>query len=174
MLEIGFHERETALEFVTLQFEHLRRERDENVRASRDADHKAAALILDRLRDRAESDGTRFSGYAPVLIAVATRIATERNPIALVNALEEGVEALSLNDIVDDILDREKTKLEGLEFEDSELQEGLYGKAEQVEITRSQTGRGHDHRLRCSAVSSRRKRSSELGRARSCGRRSSR
>ena len=133
VLEIGFHERETAFEFVTLQVEHLRRERDENVRASRDADHTAATLVLDRLRDRAESDGTRFSGYAPVLIAVATRIATERNPIALVNALEEGVEALSLNDIVDDILDREKTKLERLEFEDSELQEGLYGKAEQVD-----------------------------------------
>ena len=133
VLEIQFHGRESALDFVMRRIANTRTEQRENVKAAADADKKAALHILDSLEQQAAVDGDRFVGYAPVLIAVSKRVALERNPMALVRGFEDGAEVLSLNDIVDTILERERAKLDRLEFTDPALQGTLYGKDEQVE-----------------------------------------
>lgn len=145
VLEIQFYRRDTALSFVTRQVTGFREEQKENVLASASADRRAAALILDRFGTQTESDdGGRFVGYAPVLIAVSKRIAAERNPMALVQTLESGADAVSLNSIVDAILEREQSKLNPLEFSDPLLKNVLYGKGEQVDRLISEVYRlGH-------------------------------
>ena len=133
VLEIQFHGHESALDFVVRRIASARTEQGENVEAAADADRKAARHILDSLEQQAEVDGDRFVGYAPVLIAVSKRVAAERNPMALAQGFEREAEVLSLNDIVDAILERERTKLEPLGFTDPALKGRLYGKDEQVE-----------------------------------------
>ncbi len=133
ILEIQFHDRQAALEFVMCRIADTREAHGENAIAAADADERAANLILDSLAKQAQVDGKKFVGYAPVLIAVSKRIAAERNPMALVQDLEHGAEALALTHIVDAILDREKTKLERLEFSDPTLKERLYTTDEQIE-----------------------------------------
>ena len=133
VLEIQFHGPDAALEFVMRRIASARNEKGEDVNATADADRRAAAEILRSLGRHAQVDGNRFVGYAPVLIAVAKRVAAERNPMALVQALELGADALSLNGIVDAIIDRERSKLDQLEFTDPQLKDQLYGKAEQIE-----------------------------------------
>lgn len=112
VLEIRFHGPDAALEFVMRRIASARKEKGEDVNATADADRRAAAEILRSLGRHAQVDGNRFVGYAPVLIAVAKRVAAERNPMALVQALEQGADALSLNGIVDAIIDRERSKLD--------------------------------------------------------------
>lgn len=133
VLEIQFHGRDAALEFVTRRIASDRECKGEDVNAAAEADMRAALQILESLGTQAHNDGDKFVGYAPVLIAVAKRVAAERNPMALVQTLERGQEALSLNGIVDAIMERETSKLEPLAFEDSALKDILYGKAEQIE-----------------------------------------
>lgn len=133
VLEIQFYGHDTALKFVTRRVADLREAHGEDVNAAADADRRAVIRILESLENQARADGDRFVGYAPVLIAVSKRVAAERNPMALLQALEGGVDALSLNSIVDAILERERTKLNRLEFANSDLKDQLYGKDEQVE-----------------------------------------
>ena len=133
VLEIQFYGNDAALEFATRRIADDREENGEDVNASAAADRRAVTQILERLENQTQAGGDRFVGYAPVLIAVSKRVAAERNPMALVSDLEGGAEALSLNSIVDAILEREKTKLDRLEFADPDLKERLYDKNEQVE-----------------------------------------
>ena len=133
VLEIQFHGPDAALEFVMRRIASARNEKGDDANATADADRRAAAEILRSLGRHAQIDGNRFVGYAPALIAVAKRVAAERNPMALVQALERGADALSLNGIVDAIIERERSKLDQLEFTDPELRDQLYGKAEQIE-----------------------------------------
>lgn len=133
VLEIQFHGPDAAIELVTRRISHIRNKNNENEISTRHADRRSAEKILQNLAFQANDDGDRFVGYAPVLIAVAKRISGERNPQVLLQALESGVESLSLNQIVDDILERERSKLDPLEFSDPGLKEHLYGKTEQVE-----------------------------------------
>ncbi|MDE2706089.1 MAG: hypothetical protein OXI35_13550, partial [Gemmatimonadota bacterium] len=133
VLEIQFYGSEAALEFVTRRIASDRAAKGDDVNAAADADMRAASRILLSLGTQAHTDGEKFVGYAPVLIAVAKRVAAERNPMALVQALERGQEALSLNGIVDAIMERETAKLERLEFGAQDLKAALYGRAEQIE-----------------------------------------
>ena len=133
VVEIKFHGPDSALDFAMRRIASARAERGENVEAAADADEGAARHILSSLEQQAEVDGDKFVGYAPVLIAVSKRVAAERNPMALVQGLKRGVSVLSLNDIVDAILERERTKLEPLVFTDPALKGLLYSKDEQVE-----------------------------------------
>ena len=133
VLEIKFHGPEAALEFIARRIIGIRTDNGEDVSATADADRRAAAVILEGLGKHAQVDGNRFVGYAPVLIAVAKRVAAERNPMALVQALERGTDALSLKEIVDAIVDRERSKLDPLDFTDPHLKGQLYAKTEQVE-----------------------------------------
>ena len=132
-LSLKFHGHDASLEFVVRRIASIREEQGEDVNASAHADRRASALVIESFGEQAQVDGDRFVGYAPVLIAVAKRVAAERNPVALVQALERGAEVLSLNGIVDAILDRERSKLDRLDFTDQGLKERLYGKDEQVE-----------------------------------------
>ena len=133
VIEIQFYGPESALDFVMRRIASARRDQGDNVAAAADADGKAARYILSNLEHHAEGDGDRFVGYAPVLIAVAKRVAAEPNPMALVQEFEHGTEVLSLNDIVDAILERERTKLAPLVFTDPAVKGQLYSKDEQVE-----------------------------------------
>ena len=133
IIEIKFHGPASALDFVMRRIGSARAERGENIAAAADADAKAARYILSSLEQQAEVDGDKFVGYAPVLIAISKRVAAERNPMALVQGFERGAAGLSLNDIVDAILERERTKLEPLVFTDPALKKLLYSKDEQVE-----------------------------------------
>lgn len=94
----------------------------------------AAALFVDGLEKLATLDGTRFAGYAPVLEAVATVLATVSNPARLSSAVEETLQGRVLHDIAHRILSREATKLrDALPAEIPDSARGkLYGDEEQL------------------------------------------
>ena len=78
VLEIGYFNEERAVEFTYARMRALKK----------DSSHAAVAkdaieLLLKKLRAQTKDDGDTFSGYAPVLQAVAGRVAFEDNPSAL-------------------------------------------------------------------------------------------
>lgn len=128
VLEIGYYDQENALEFALLHF-------DTAVPsdAHKDIGREAIKLLLERLREDTRSDGDRFSGYAPVLQAVADRVTGEANRGALVAQIKKGDQPVTLQTIVDSILKREQGKLSQLTFEDSSLLSRLYNPQEQLQ-----------------------------------------
>jgi len=128
VLEIGYYSREDSVDFAESHLRYLR----EGNQYSR-VDRQALELLLDRLREQTESDGDRFAGYAPVLQAVAERVAKEGNPASLVSEIKKGEQLVTLRTIVLAILERERTKLERLPFEHSELDAVLYTPQEQLD-----------------------------------------
>lgn len=89
-------------------------------------------LILSRLREQTESEGDRFAGYVPVLQAVADHVAAGKNPAALVAQLETGDQLVTLLTVAATILDRERSKLETLVFENPKVKDDLYRPDEQL------------------------------------------
>jgi len=73
--------------------------------------NSAAAAFVQGLQDVTASDGARFSGYAPVLEAVATVLSGVPNPSSLGSVVEEVLRGQVLQHIADRILAREATKL---------------------------------------------------------------
>jgi hypothetical protein len=71
----------------------------------------AAGRFVAGLEDATGSDGARFAGYAPVLEAVATVLAEVTNPAGLSEALQEAMQGQILQQLADQILAREATKL---------------------------------------------------------------
>lgn len=135
ILEIQFYAEDAALEFTKRQIADMRAGAA-NPRATADADAKAAMQILKRLAAQAQTEDHEqhgFVGYAPVLIAVAKRVANETNPSALVAELEAGKAEVSLASIADWILNREQTKLDSLVFHDTTLNSKLYSPNEQID-----------------------------------------
>ena len=129
VLEIGYYGTEASTEFAETTL--LERHPERLPFASVDRD--ALALLLERLRSQTEGDENRFAGYAPVLQAVAERVASEVNPITLINELQEGSQApLTLQSITSSILQREQGKLEQIELQDPTLHEKLYTPEEQL------------------------------------------
>ena len=137
ILEIDYFDKERALEFVKKRMRHIRGET-----GSREPDVRAAALILEKLPNqtlkggKAEA-GREFSGYSPVLIAVAERVAAPKdsgdvNPQKLIAQIEQGREAITLQDIADAIMEREQSKLAGLKLQDPKLSATLYIPKEQI------------------------------------------
>lgn len=94
---------------------------------------RSLELILKGLRSQTQGDGDRFAGYAPVLAAVATRVSRETNPAALISSIESREQALTLREIVNAILERERSKLGTLKFEDESLSTEAYKAGEQIE-----------------------------------------
>jgi hypothetical protein len=94
---------------------------------------QAVELLLERLRSQTETDGDRFAGYAPVLQAVATRVAKDSNPGALVAQIKGGTQPITLQEVGASILERERTKLEPLAFEGAGIKERLYLPQEQLD-----------------------------------------
>ena len=127
VLEIGYFEVEDAIEFAVakLRVDHPKRSHPQT-------DRRAIVLLLERIRNQTESDGDRFAGYAPVLQAVAEQVSREENTGALVAAIEKGVQSITLHDVASSILERERTKLESLNFEDPDLSRRLYLQDEQM------------------------------------------
>lgn len=128
VLEIGYYGPEAAVDFTEAR---LRAARPNSPHAK--AERRAVELLLTRLREQTESDGDRFAGYAPVLQAVADRVAKDANPSALVAQIEKGAHPVTLRGVVSAILERECGKLGGLPFEDPKLADILYSPVEQLD-----------------------------------------
>ena len=128
LLEIGYYDHDGSNAFVRsrivsqLPKTHTRR-----------CGSMLLVCYLDGLREQADSDGDRFSGYAPVLVAVAERVARDSNPSALIQGIKSGHRAITLQGVVDAILDREHRKLRTLPFKDGSLAQQLYTKKEQLD-----------------------------------------
>ena len=127
VLEIGYYSIEDAIEFTQ---EKLRVDNSERLHP--DTDKRAISLLLERIRSQTESDGDRFAGYAPVLQAVAEQVGKEGNPAALVADIERGKQPVTLQHVATSILERERTKLEPLSFENPNLAQVLYLADEQL------------------------------------------
>lgn len=127
VIEIGYYGPDASIEFAV---EQLRAMRPDTQHA--DVERKAITSLLQKLRSQTESDGDRFAGYAPVLKAVAERVADVGNPAALIAEIERGEKPVTLQTVVAAILDRERTKLHALHFHDPRLKEVLYSAQEQL------------------------------------------
>ena len=132
VLEIGFYDKYQAAQFTRIQARHIRKEKHE-----REPDGRAIDLILDRIRGQAKEDADSFSGYSPVLIAVARWVADPNNPgnqntQLLISSILRGTTQISVTDIANSILTREQNKLDNLVLEDDRLRSELYGPEEQL------------------------------------------
>ena len=130
VLEIGFFEPDDALNFAYMK---LRERKPDN--SYETAERKALRILLQQLRDQTETDGDRFAGYAPVLQAVADRVARETNAMGFVSELEQGIQdgQVTVRSIAYAILEREQGKLARLSLEDKSLIDILYSPEEQLE-----------------------------------------
>ena len=127
VLEIGYYDSDSAIRFAEILLRSLKSDSPHT-----EPEREAIVLLLEKLRAQTETDGDRFAGYAPVLQAVANRVATERNPSALVADVKKGEQLVTLQSIVDAILDRERGKLNPLQFEDHKIAGLLYRRDEQL------------------------------------------
>ena len=130
VLEIGYYGFEESVEFADA------RVKEENPSGRHPTvEREALELLLQRLRDQTGGDGDRFAGYAPVLSAVASRVARETNPHGLKADVQQGAQPVTLQTVVEAILERERSKLDGLRqsFEDQGLAATLYSAEEQLD-----------------------------------------
>lgn len=137
VLEIGYYGEEGAVDFALAALRSILLQRGKlsplDYKAREDADKIAVSALLKGLREQTKNDGDRFSGYAPVLLAVAERVAQETNPAKLVADINKGDEPITLQTITTAILEREHSKLESLEFEVPSVRDTLYSHEEQMD-----------------------------------------
>jgi len=129
VLEIGYFDRQMSFDFAISKLKNICTEE----RPFYEADNRAVALLLDKLREQTEGEGDRFAGYAPVLQAVAERVVRESNPASLIARIDKGEEGVSLLSVARAILERDRSKLMSLNFEDKELKNVLYSPEEQLD-----------------------------------------
>ncbi|MYH31203.1 MAG: hypothetical protein F4137_20725, partial [Acidobacteria bacterium] len=127
VLEISYYDEQASLSFAKARVRHT-----SAAPAHLPVQFQAVELLLSQLRQQTENDGDSFAGYAPVLLAVADRVVKERNASALLSAIQRGQQSVTLQSVVNAILDREQTKLESLPLEDSGLLKRLYLPSEQL------------------------------------------
>ncbi|MER8622878.1 hypothetical protein [Mesorhizobium sp. M1143] len=127
ILEVGYYDLETSVEFAVAALQAKRPEKQVSV-----TEREALQLILGRLREQTKGDGDRFAGYAPVLQAVADHVNAEKNPAVLVARLESGEQPVTLLTVANAILERERGKLDTLAFENASVREQLYSPSEQL------------------------------------------
>lgn len=72
---------------------------------------KAVTSLVDHLTSETSGDGRQFAGYAPVLEAVATVIASESNPGKIDDAIESIFKGQVLGRVTSEVMDREAGKL---------------------------------------------------------------
>lgn len=72
---------------------------------------KAASSLVDHLTNETSADGRQFAGYAPVLEAVATVIASESNPAKIDDAIESIFKGQVLGRVTSEVMIREAGKL---------------------------------------------------------------
>lgn len=128
VLEIGYYDLEASVDFADARVrEKCTNDQHASVR------RRAVRSLLERLRAETSNDGDRFGGYAPVLQAVADRVAKETNPAALISQVESGAQPVTLQTVVSAILERERGKLDGMPFEEPTLSDSLYRPQEQLD-----------------------------------------
>lgn len=71
----------------------------------------AAQFLVDHLADATSADGRQFVGYAPVLEAVATVIASESNPGKIGDAMRAILQGQVLGRVTSEVMNRESGKL---------------------------------------------------------------
>ena len=133
VLKIDFLPIELSRKLVKHLVKKIRAERDGNsAERAASADHDAANLLVNRLQDATQGDGSNFVGYAPVLQALARQIATYNNPSELVSQILASEAPITLISIIDSILEREHSKLTQLSLSEEGLKQKLYQPEEQV------------------------------------------
>lgn len=128
ILEIEYYKKESAVNFVTKYFDQKKKDA-----IHREISVSAISIIIEKLITDTESDGDRFAGYAPVLYAIASHVAQERNPAALIERVKRGETPITPKTIVDKILEREAEKINTLSFEDNTISDKIYKKEEQLD-----------------------------------------
>lgn len=135
VLQIDYYSRAQAEEFVKTQIKHTRGKKHR-----REPDGRAVRLMLDRLAELTLRDGHTFSGYSPVLMALAEIIADRNtnssdnaNTQKLIARIERGEEVFSLYGVAEAIMEREQSKLSKIQFENKELTNTLYSPKEQLD-----------------------------------------
>lgn len=71
----------------------------------------AVGFVVDHLTEATEADGRQFAGYAPVLEAVATVIASEPNPAKIGEAMRSILQGQVLGRVTSEVMLREAGKL---------------------------------------------------------------
>ncbi|AHI66156.1 hypothetical protein [Burkholderia thailandensis] len=71
----------------------------------------AVQFLVDHLADATSADGRQFAGYAPVLEAVATVIASETNPAKISDAMKSILQGQVLGRVTSEVMIRESGKL---------------------------------------------------------------
>ena len=135
VVEIGYYDEDSALQFAEAWLHLLAKNNRDYMNTHRNymlVQHKALSAILRRLREQTELDGRRFAGYAPVIQAVAMQVAKERNPAALLATLEKGEQPVTLRSVADEIMDRERSKLDRLPLQNLFLKDKLYNSSERL------------------------------------------
>ena len=128
ILEIGYYGVGEAIEFSEAV---LRASKSDD--RFRIVEREAVVLLLQQLREQTENEGSRFAGYAPVLQAVAKQVELENDSQALISRINRGEQSVTIQSIASALLDREHTKLRGLQLEDIRLVDRLYSPTEQLE-----------------------------------------
>jgi hypothetical protein len=72
---------------------------------------EAAQFLVDHLTSATSADGRQFAGYAPVLEAVATVIASESNPAKISDAMRSILQGQVLGRVTSEVMIRESGKL---------------------------------------------------------------
>lgn len=135
VLQIDYYDRKKAEEFVKTRIQHTRGEQHR-----REPDGRAVKLMLASLEDLMPKDGGTFSGYSPVLMALAEIIADRNtnssdnaNTQKLISRIEKGEKVFSLDGVTEAIMEREQSKLSKIQFEDTNLFKILYSPKEQLD-----------------------------------------
>ena len=111
VMEIGFYGREESERFAESVLRTIHRRRDRGIPG--DVERRAIELILEKLRNETGAEGQRFAGYAPVLRAVAERVAEETGNLQIfVNEIRNSRQAspITLDRIASGILEKRTRK----------------------------------------------------------------
>lgn len=123
IFDIELFQPERAKTFVQAAIERLARATDSTtskrtyphlegtLAAHRSVYEKAAESLVDHLTAETSADGRQFAGYAPVLEAVATVIASETNPAKIDEAIELIFKGQVLGRVTSEVMVREAGKL---------------------------------------------------------------
>lgn len=128
ILEIGFYDEETASAFAMAR---VRAGKPESAYVQ--VENDAIRIILEKLRSQTEQDGDRFSGYAPVLEAVARTVVETKNLAVFISDMNSGKQPITLLDVGITILEREQHKLDELDLTASVDKNKLYTPKEQLD-----------------------------------------
>lgn len=139
IFDIDFFDRGRSLRFIMAVLDRLSGEQKYRGLATSLKGHRAAyetatANFVTGLESASASDGTRFSGYAPVLEAVATALAEVTNPARLNDEVQRAMQGEILIELTEQILTREAGKIRAQlpdAFSDSAKNE-LYKRDEQL------------------------------------------